>query len=402
MYNNSMWHDSYILWFADVDTHSPHSVGSHAKQLAKLTQAHFPIAPGFIITSKAYQTFLKETRLDDKIEKLLSTIAIERPESLMQGEFHIKQLFIESKLPEDIEDELRYFYNRLDADEITLSLHEKESKGRKHTHKHILNEDQFIEAVKDMWAEMFTSTALWHRHHRNLNHLETSAEIIVQEKITSDITGTVTTIEPTTHTKDKIVITTIHPHLGDRYLISKKNLSIIDRALAYETNLPKLTHDEILNIANMAKRLEEYLYFPQEITWAIDGENIYIIETKPISTLSKQPIEPKRKIPVARGKGLNSIISTGVITIVSSHVDLKRIKPHTILVISDANSKHLHYLKNVKGVITQSHTFPTEVAIQLKRYGIPAISNVQTNKLLDGHIITIHGGKGEIYLGGFL
>ena len=81
-----------IFWFADLDITQPNTFGYQAEKLAKLTQAKFPVIPGFVITTTAYFSFLKENNLDNKIKQLLSTIAIDRPDSLMQGENHIKKL----------------------------------------------------------------------------------------------------------------------------------------------------------------------------------------------------------------------------------------------------------------------------------------------------------------------
>jgi len=397
--NNDM-----LLWFADVDLHSNGNVGKHAEQLAKLRREEFPVPPGFIITAEAYFNFLHENAIDVKIQQLLSTIAIERPESLMQAEHHIKKLFEEASLSEEFEEKLVDYYLQLGRDEITLTLYEKTSQGRKHVNLYADNENELIQQVKNAWTEMFTSNALWHRHHHNLPLLQTGAEIIVQEEIIGDITGTgtVVTIDPHTHEKDKIVIITHEPHTGDTYILSKKNLSIIDRLLKHTTNLPKLSHDEILAIAEMAKDIERLLYFPQEISWAIEGDELYILEVKPFNTLPKEQKEKKRKLSIARGLGITKTIGTGVVTIISSPEELRRINPHDVVIVPRIEAKHIPHLKKARGIILESYP-NNEIAILLQHQGIPAISNVKhvSKHFHNGNIITIHGEKGEIYLGGF-
>ncbi|HSX09700.1 MAG TPA: PEP/pyruvate-binding domain-containing protein [Candidatus Saccharimonadales bacterium] len=392
-----------VLWFADIDleSHDPHD--KQTTHLAKLTQAKFPIPPGFIITKHVYQSFLRENNLAHKIRDLLSTVSFELPDSLMQAEHLIKHLFEETTFSKELEDQLKYFWKRLEATEAILSLHEKESHGRKHASAHVQNEKQFIKQIKDQWAQMFSGNALWHRHHKGLDHTDTSAEIIVQKKIHGDTMGVVITIDPTTHAKDKIIITTTHPHPGDRYILSKKNLTIIDRTISYQTNLPKLTHDELLAITKMAREIEEFLYFPQEISWTIDDNKLYIIEIKPVTTLPQEIKEPEKKVPHSRGKGVTPRIGTGITHIIHIQDDLKRVKSHDVVIITESNAKHMHHLKKVRGVVTEARFFPADLVVQLRHFGIPAIADIKdaSKHFKNGHVITVHGGKGEIYKGGF-
>jgi pyruvate, water dikinase len=391
-----------LLWFADVDLNSAGIVGKHTEQLAKLTKVGFPVMPGFVITSQAFDDFLRENALDFKVHQLLSTVAIERPESLMQAEHHIKKLFEDAQLSEEFEEELIDYYLRLGRDEITLTLYEKSPQGRKHVRLDANDEDELLHMVKKAWMEMFTGNALWHRHHHGLELVGTGAEIIVQENILGDTTGTVITIDPKTHAKDKIILITHEPHAGDTYILSKKNLSILDRTLKHTTNLPKLSLNDIEIITAMARDLERFLYFPQEISWVIEDDELYILEVKPFGTLLKEPKETKRKLPIARGSGITKTIGTGVVTIIRVPEDLEKTKSHDIIVVSKIENKHIPHLKKARGVILDSHPH-RETVILLQNLGIPAIGNVKhiEKHFRNGKVVTIHGEKGEIYLGGF-
>ena len=212
------------------------------------------------------------------------------------------------------------------------------------------------------------------------------------------------TIDPQTHTRDKIVIILSHQHTIDEYILSKKNLSILDRTIHHKPNLPKLTHDEILAIAQMAKRLEKQLYFPQEITWMITGKEIYITAVNPVNTLPEEPHETKRHLPVARGKGVTARIATGVVKKIHSPSDLQHINEHHVVVLPEIRLEHIPLLKKPRGVVIEQDYPQTEIIALLKQHAIPTIFHVKraTQKLRDGQVVTIHGVKGEIYKGGFL
>src|ERR1700722_6435633 len=106
-------HDNFVVWLDDFDLDPVGAVQSTAKHIAKLKQAQFPVIPGFVITSYAYSTFLKENNLDRKLRQLLSTIAIERPESLMQFEHHSKKLFEQARLSKELQNRLLRCYYHL-------------------------------------------------------------------------------------------------------------------------------------------------------------------------------------------------------------------------------------------------------------------------------------------------
>src|SRR5215469_9907560 len=99
----------HIVWFSDLDTQSD-LFGNHSKRQAELTQAKFPLIPGFVVTTQAYKDFLQENSLDQKIKQLLSITSFELTDSLMQTEFHIKELFKQAKLSDDFIEELLRFY----------------------------------------------------------------------------------------------------------------------------------------------------------------------------------------------------------------------------------------------------------------------------------------------------
>jgi pyruvate, water dikinase len=320
----------HVSWFTDLDTLSEH-YGKHSLHHAKLTQAKFPLIPGFVITPHAYYDFMQENNLELKIRQLLSISSFELADSLMQTEFHIKQLFKKAKLTDAFIQELLRFYIKL-GPEVIIQLHETGTHNRLHQSKSISAEDKLSQQVIEMWAEMFGGNALWIRHHHKFDHFSTGAEIIVRKKMLAEKVGKVVTIDPTTHARDKIFIMMETPHQGDQYVLSKKNLTLIDRKITHSTEGNKLTLDEILEITKTAKQLEEYLYFPQEITWMYANKKFYISAIKPVSDFVKQQTEKFPKLAIARGKGLNSRIGTGVATIIHKQTDLSHLNSHAVII----------------------------------------------------------------------
>jgi pyruvate,water dikinase len=391
----------HINWLEEIDLESD-IYGKHSKFIAGLLQANFPLISGFVISKEAYFDFLLTNNLEYKIRQLLSTISIDLPDSLMQGEYHIKNLFKQASLSDTFKEELVFMGTELGY-EVSVELFETGEHGKKHKKISSLQTNELADQLVNLWSEMFSSEALWRRHRVHSDHFENGAEIIVKQKIIGDKTGIITTVDPDTHEKNKIVISQSYPHEFDRYVLSKKNLSIIDRDLKHTTNTNKLSSFEILSLAEVAKKIEEHLYFPQEISWAFDDTELYISDIKPVSTIMKQKTEPTNKLPLARGKGLTSRIGTGRIHIFSTD-KLHEISSHDIVIVSHLPANKVKEFKNVRGIIIESNTLPPETIILLKQFGIPTVSNVTnaSRKFHNGSIVTIHSAKGEIHKGGYV
>src|SRR5256885_577305 len=106
-----MVHNKPVLWLSDIAEEDKPIAGEKGTHLGILTRNGLPIAPGFVITSDAYVSFLRENNLVKKINQLLTSLNRERPESLMQVSSHIKKIINESPFPKMIAETLASAYD---------------------------------------------------------------------------------------------------------------------------------------------------------------------------------------------------------------------------------------------------------------------------------------------------
>lgn len=113
--------------------------------------------------------------------------------------------------------------------------------------------------------------------------------------------------------------------------------------------------------------------------------------------------EAKRKLPIARGTRVTPHITTGLSKIIITEKDLANITSEHIVILAELHPKHVSKIKKAKGVITEKGHQHTEIATLLRKHAVPTIFNVTnaTKLFRNNQIITIHGDKAEIYLGGF-
>lgn len=403
MYTLSMSISPLVVWFSDIDLHETSRISKAGKHYGTLVQAGFPLLQGFVITQDAYFAFLKENNLEEKISQLLSTMNYNRPETLPQLMHHIKKHLTEASLPKSVVDHLASFYEHLNEYDLGIHAYTTATPSHKFATRAASDFDQLLATVKDTWTQHFEPNIHWKRHIHGHDHITTGVEILVQVETEPDKKGKIYTIDPHEHTKHVLHITHEHPHASDNYVLSKKTLMIHDRKLTHHNNAPKLTLDELLALGDLGKAVEKHLYFPQEITWGIINDIVFIHQTKPLNTLPKNRTEAKKKLPHTRGTAMTSTIGSGIVHIIHEASDLHKITDHDIIVIKDIHKDHITHLKKARGIISESGNKHTEVAVLIKQLGIPTLYQVKdaTKRFKNGYAVTIHGGKGEVYIGGF-
>jgi pyruvate, water dikinase len=391
----------FVVWFSDIDLHETSNISKTGKHFGNLVQAGFPLVPGFVITTDAYFTFLKQNHLDGKIRNLLTTVNYDHPESFHQVMQHIKKTVDDAPLPDELFEQLSEFYYDLDGYPLHLRAHTT-NQDHKILSQKVSDFEELVEWIKASWVEHFEPNVHWKRHEHKHNHLDAGVEIIVQVDVQPSKKGKIYTIDPHEHTKNVLYITHEHPHASDKYILSKKTAMIIDRDLTHHGNAPKLDYDELLIIADLGKDMEAHLYFPQEITWGMIGDSFYILHTRPITTLPKEKPERKKKLAHTRGHAITPAIGSGIVHIILEDKDLAKVTTHDIVVIETIHKSHIKHLKKARGVIAEKGERHSEVSVLMRQIGIPTLYGVKnaTKRFKNGHVITIHGGKSEVYIGG--
>lgn len=396
-----MQHFPFVVWFADIDIHETSRIGKTGKHFGKLTQAGFPIPPGFVITQDAYKTFLKQQFLDEKIKNLLLTVNHRYPESIQQGMHHIQQHIKQVSLPQQLTEELEILYNYIAKHHLHLQAHTTTSPAYKIAQQEATTFEEILAAIKELWIQQFTSNVYWKRREHNLDHTNSSLEIIAQVVIDPDRQGKIYTIDPHEHTKNIMNITQDHLHSSDKYVLSKKTSVIIDRHLTYQSKETKLTHEQLLTLARLGKSVEQYLYFPQEITWGMIDDAFYIIDTKQISSIPKAKPDHKQKLAHAKGTAVTTTIGTGVVRVILEEKDFDTITSYDVVIIKKLDTKHMDKLRKVRAIVTETGERHSEIVTHIRQLGIPTLFHIKdaTKRYKNGRVITVHAKKGHIYLG---
>jgi pyruvate,water dikinase len=433
-----------IVWFNEVTKKDVATAGGKGANLGEMTRAKIPVPPGFIVTAQAYFDFLGKTGLTDKISRLLKPLNPDNSNQLHQIAGQIKQLISDTPMPAETAKAISQAYTDMGGGLVAVrssataeDLPEASFAGQQRTFLNIEGDKEVIAAVLGCWASLFEPRAIFYRHQQGFDHFKVGIAVPVQKMVQSRASGVMFTVEPVTSDRDHIIIEAVYG-LGeaivsgevtpDLYIVDKKEAKIVSKKLARqeqrlvrnpkttdeETNtwveIPqaeqarqKVTDEEIVQIARLGKRLEEWYQFPQDIEWAKEDGKIYIVQTRPVTTI-KKPAEEEEEIkaPVLlTGDKASPGIASGPAKIIKdiSHID--EVHDGDILVAEMTTPDFVPAMKRAVAIVTDRGGRTAHAAIVSRELGIPCVVGTEhaTATLNNGQIITVDGSHGKVYEG---
>ena len=439
-----------VLFFKDIDKEDIPSVGGKGANLGEMVGAGFPVPAGFAVTVAAYDKFLEENALAPKIKKILTALDVNNPEDLNKAARDIQKLIKTSKVPTDVSKEVIEAYKKLSgffkeayvavrSSATAEDLPTASFAGQQATFLNIKGDNNLLIYVRECWASLFTPRAIFYRVENKIPHELVKISVIVQKMIQSEASGVIFTIDPVTNEKDRIVIESVWG-LGemivqgsvvpDKYVVQKDTFSILSKEISdqaveltrigtktKESQVPlnkkdkqKISDEEIVKLAKIADKLQAHYFFPQDIEWAKEGKNLYIVQTRPITTTgnsnAKITKEEEKKMkmdksPILVGAPASPGIGTGMVKILASAKEINKIHASDVLVTSMTSPDFVPAMKKASAIVTDKGGQTSHAAIVSRELGIPCVVGCEnaTTKLREGMVITVDGSAGEVYLG---
>jgi pyruvate,water dikinase len=441
---------SFVRWFNEVDKEDTAIVGGKGANLGEMTQSGFPVPPGFIVTALAYKTFIAANKLQERIHTILSGVDVNDPVSLKETSDKVKKLILDGKIPDVITTEILKCYNDLSGlagDPALVAVRSSATAedlpgasfaGQQATFLNVFGDHEVVKKVQECWASLFEPRAIFYREQKNFDHFKVAIAVPVQKMIQSEISGVMFTINPTTDNKKTIIIEAIWG-LGewivqglvtpDHYEVEKSSLEITrkeivkqemqlsmsgirDKEVAVPKNKQekqKLTNREIQELAKLGKRLQEHYFFPQDAEWALEKGKIYLVQTRPITTIAevqkKEDEEVKREkinLPLLlSGSPASPGQASGPVKIVHSSREISRVLSGDILVTEMTSPDFVPAMKKAAAIVTNKGGATSHAAIVSRELGIPCVVGTETatKVLKDNQVVTVNGATGEIFRG---
>ena len=437
-----------IVWFDEVTKVDIPLVGGKGANLGEMVHAQIPVPPGFIVTASAYFKFLNGAGLTDEVRHDLEGLNVNDSKRLQEVSSVIKNRISSAPMPPDMVKEMKDAYRKLGRGLVAVrssataeDLPEASFAGQQSTFLNMQGEDEVVAAIQDCWSSLFEPRAIFYREEHGFDHLKVGIAVPVQKMIQSEASGVLFTIEPLSNDTTKILIEAIFG-LGeaivsgdvtpDQYLLDKKEIRIIDKKVhkqewqltintsvasgelesnvkipvpASKQSRQKLADKDIVALAKIAKTIEDLYQFPQDIEWAKQGTQLFILQTRPVTTWKpKDTTKIFHKIEaqaILTGVAASPGIGVGPVKLVPVASQIDKVKKGDVLVAEMTTPDFVPAMKRASAIVTDRGGRTAHAAIVSRELGIPCVvgTEVATKTLKDGQEITVDGSIGEVYAG---
>lgn len=452
-----MTKEGSVLWLSEISKKDTALVGGKGANLGEMYNSGFPVPQAFAITTKAFHEFLDKTKLTDQIKKILSKIDVDNTEELQKKAKEIREMIIAETLPEDLQKEILEAYDHFNVDlnelknspgalailksarePVFVSVRSSATAedlggasfaGQQETFINVKGNNELLEKVKKCFASIFTARSIYYRAKKGFESF-VGISAIVQRMVNSDKSGVMFSRNPVNQ-EEKVVIESVfgqgegivsgkikpdsHTLSYDLEIleeeIANKKIAII-RTASGQTKTIQLTPEksnqkvlktyELKQLAEYAIKLEKHFDKPQDIEFAIEDDKIFILQTRPITTLEKAGEQQELTGQVlTKGLAASPGIASGVVKIVHDLNELSKVKKGDILVTGMTNPDMVVAMQRATGIITDEGGLTAHAAIVSREMGIPAVVGTQnaTEILEDGQEVTVDGFTGKIFLG---
>jgi pyruvate,water dikinase len=436
-----------ILWFNQIHRTDTSLVGGKGANLGEMYNLGVPVPNGFVVTVAAYNQFVDHHHLDKQISQILATVNLADPTDLQEVSLRIKKLIKSKPVPENLAIDIMKAYKRLCSygglQNVPVAVRSSATAedssqasfaGQQETYLNVLGEANVVHRVRDCWASLFTPRSIFYRHQKKISHLTVAVAVPIQKMVESDISGICFTQNPVSGDKTQIIIETIWG-LGeyivqgkvtpDQTIVSKNDWKIVshqtikqtiefrrfkDSNKSFATPVSrqlkrKINEAMAIKIAKVAQKLHNHYGYGQDIEFAIKGDQLFIVQTRPITT----HVDPNTgivrqladSIPATNltGQGASPGLVSGTAVLVSQPKNINLVKKGQIMVTSMTSPDFVPAMKIAAGIITDKGGQTSHAAIVSRELGVPCVvgTEIATQTIKTGDIVTLDGSSGQVW-----
>lgn len=270
--------------FSEINKGDVASAGGKGASLGEMTQSGIPVPPGFILTTDAYKEFGS------------------------------------SRIPEELKAQILARFDQLDADLVAVrsSATAEDSAdaswaGQFESYLNVAR-DQLIVSIEKCWESASSVNVQAYADQQATEKQGLSVAVVVQQMINGEVSGVAFSVNPITKNHDEIMIEAAYG-LGellvqgmaspDNYTVNKQDLLVSGRQISqksrklvlergsnvevevpeHQQNVATLDEAQLKQLSQIVIRIESHYGSPQDIEWAYQDGEFFIVQSRPITTL---------------------------------------------------------------------------------------------------------------------
>jgi pyruvate, water dikinase len=306
-----------ILGFGDPDCEDPNKAGGKGAGLARMTRMGLPVPPGFVIGASVLTELLDATGGRERVLSLLNDAAGE--DRAAESARAVQPLIHALQLPVMFSDAVRVAFEGLHGEAgvaVRSSACAEDSEaasfaGQQETYLNVRGKAEVLEKIRDCWASFFSERAIFYRSRKG-NLADLGMAVVVQRQLAPDRSGVMFTIDPVRRRRDQMMIEAVWG-LGeavvsghatpDHYVVSRDGRvkqarvsvqevamrtdasgGVREYALTPEEGGARVLNDsELAALAKVGMQLEAHFGQPLDVEWAFEGEQLYLLQARPVT-----------------------------------------------------------------------------------------------------------------------
>ncbi len=431
---------------------------SLGEMIGNLSQLGVDVPGGFATTADAFQEFLAENVLADKINNKLAILDVDDIGALTAAGEQIRQWVIEAPFPAALEAAVRQDFQQMSGGDEGFSVAVRSSAtaedlpdasfaGQQETYLNIRGIEQVLQSIKMVYASLYNDRAISYRVHQGFAHHDVSLSAGIQKMVRSDVgsSGVLFTLDTESGFRDVVFITSsvglgemvvqgaVNP---DEFYIHKATLDagrpavlrrtlgskllkmvygegktaesatvVIDTNDAERTTF-SISDDDLQSLARQALVIEKHYGRPMDVEWAKDGIDgkIYIVQARPETVQSRQSqvvesfqLKSAGKI-LCEGRSIGQRVGQGRVRVIRSVSEIDQVQDGDVLVSDMTDPDWEPVMKRASAIVTNRGGRTCHAAIIARELGVPAVVGCgnATEILKNGDNVTVSCADGEV------
>ena len=301
-------------------------VGGKGTNLGELSRLKGILVPeGFCVTTEAYKKITgNNEELNDLLDEL-SHLRVEDREKVNEVSKKVRMVIEGISISKDIAEEIAGYLTKFgekDAYAVRSSataedLPTASFAGQQDTYLNIIGREAILKHISKCWASLFTERAVIYRLQNGFDHRKVHLSVVVQKMVFPEVAGILFTADPVTSNR-KVLSIDASFGLGEALvsgLVNADNYKvhngkIVDKKISTKKlaiyalkdggtkeqdiepemqNMQALTDEQILQLEQIGRKIEERFGCPQDIEWCLAHDTFYIVQSRPITTLYPIP-----------------------------------------------------------------------------------------------------------------
>ncbi len=441
----------YLKFFEELSINDIPVVGGKNASLGEMYHHLKPqgvnLPNGVATTADAYQHFLRDAGLNDRIREMLEGLDVSNVRDLARRGSAIRDMIVEADLPQDFEDEIRRGYEELcrkcghEKNDLVCAIRSSATAedlpnasfaGQQATFLNIKGVNAVLQSTKECIASLFTDRAIVYRVENGFDHMKVALSVGIQQMVAvrSECAGVMFTIDTESGFKNAVVISSIYGlgenivqgHVSpDEFIVFKPTRAILKKKIGTKKmkmvpisgsktkNIDvsqrdqdrfSITDDQVQTLADWGMKIETHYGKPMDMEWALDEDDgqLYIVQARSETVQSRRNenvVEEYKLLEegtlLVKGTSVGNKIGVGRVNKIMSVKDIEDFKPGDVLVTEMTDPDWVPIMKIASAIVTDKGGRTCHAAIVSRELGIPCVVGTGNGSeiIKDGKSVTV-------------